>query len=89
MCLPKILSLGAVMVGIVLAGCVEKLSDQEAAIEALSRQLRPEDTATAAIYDRSCRNCHTIAATGAPLTGMLRAGPYASIRAWRHWSIMW
>ena len=23
----------------------------------------------AAIYNRSCRNCHTIAATGAPLTG--------------------
>ena len=34
-----------------------------------SRALQPADAALAEIYNRSCRNCHTIAATGAPLTG--------------------
>jgi len=29
----------------------------------------PEDTDLAAIYDRSCRACHSLASSGAPLTG--------------------
>jgi cytochrome c5 len=37
--------------------------------EAASRTLRPSDAALAEVYDRSCRSCHTIAATGSPLTG--------------------
>ena len=37
--------------------------------EIASRELTPSDPAIASIYNRSCRNCHTIAATGAPLTG--------------------
>jgi len=52
-----------------LTGCVEEPSSDDRAAEATSRTLRPSDTAIAKIYDRSCRNCHTIAATGAPLTG--------------------
>jgi len=37
--------------------------------ENLSRSFVPEDADLAALYNRSCRNCHTIAATRAPLTG--------------------
>lgn len=37
--------------------------------ESVSRTLAPADATIAAIYNRSCRSCHTIAATGAPLTG--------------------
>lgn len=44
-------------------------SEGSAAVEQQSRTLSPADPALKAIYDRSCRNCHTIAATGAPLTG--------------------
>ena len=43
--------------------------NNSAAAEQHSRSLSPEDSALKDIYDRSCRNCHTIAATGAPLTG--------------------
>ena len=53
----------------VLLGCAEKQSGAEAAIEAQSRELRPADAGVRGVYDRSCRSCHTIAATGAPLTG--------------------
>lgn len=37
--------------------------------ESTSRALQPADTALAEIYNRSCRSCHTVAATGSPLTG--------------------
>jgi len=40
-----------------------------ASLEATSRTLQPKDAALADIYNRSCRSCHTVAATGAPLTG--------------------
>ena len=65
----KLLSLGVVVTGFVLSGCAEEQSGAVAASESLSRQLQPQDATIAGIYDRSCRNCHTIAATGAPLTG--------------------
>ena len=39
------------------------------AAEAASRALQPAGTELAAIYQRSCASCHTVAATGAPLTG--------------------
>ncbi len=38
-------------------------------LEVASRSLLPADPELAEIYTRSCRSCHTIAATGAPLTG--------------------
>ena len=61
----------------ILAGCGDKnaadtgntAGKNSAAAEQHSRSLAPADTALKDIYDRSCRNCHTIAATGAPLTG--------------------
>jgi len=37
--------------------------------ERASRAMIPDDPALAEIYNRSCRRCHTEAATGAPLTG--------------------
>lgn len=37
--------------------------------ESVSQTLQPRDPALAEIYNRSCRSCHTVAATGAPLTG--------------------
>jgi cytochrome c5 len=37
--------------------------------ESVSRGLAPADASIAAIYNRSCRSCHTITATGSPLTG--------------------
>ncbi|MCB1702167.1 MAG: cytochrome c5 family protein [Pseudomonadales bacterium] len=51
-----------------LAGCGEGPSAPPDA-EAASRNLQPADPALAAIYQRSCASCHTVAATGAPLTG--------------------
>jgi len=53
----------------VLCGCGEQSQDSGSITEAASRQMSARDPAIAAIYDRSCRSCHTIAATGAPLTG--------------------
>jgi len=37
--------------------------------DAASATLVPADPALAAVYNRSCRSCHTVAATGSPLTG--------------------
>ena len=41
--------------------------------EASARALRPARPELAEVYDRSCRSCHTIAGTGAPLTGDTQA----------------
>ncbi|MFK8050138.1 MAG: cytochrome c5 family protein [Halioglobus sp.] len=53
----------------VIAACAKEQSPEAALTESASRDMRPADEQIAKIYDRSCRNCHTIAATGAPLTG--------------------
>ncbi|MEM9256410.1 MAG: c-type cytochrome [Pseudomonadota bacterium] len=37
--------------------------------QATSASLTPSNEQLAAVYNRSCRTCHTIAGTGAPLTG--------------------
>lgn len=52
-----------------LAACGEPSSNSGSIDETASRSLSPADAELAAIYDRSCRSCHTVAATGAPLTG--------------------
>ena len=49
--------------------CADERSSAARATEALSRELRPADADLAALYIRSCRSCHTVAATGSPLTG--------------------
>ena len=51
-----------------LQGCGEGPA-APAAAQAHSRTLQPQDEALAAVYQRSCASCHTVAATGAPLTG--------------------
>jgi cytochrome c5 len=53
----------------VLTGCVEEPGAVQQAVEAASRTVQPADPQLAEIYNRSCRSCHTIAATSAPLTG--------------------
>ena len=56
--------------GFLLSGCGEVGSPAPPpAAEATSRALQPQDAALAAVYQRSCASCHTVAATGAPLTG--------------------
>jgi len=49
--------------------CADERSSAARATEVLSRELRPVDADLAALYIRSCRSCHTVAATGSPLTG--------------------
>jgi len=58
----------ALSVLLLLQGCGEGPAGPPPA-EAQSRELQPSDAAVAAIYRRSCASCHTVAATGAPLTG--------------------
>ena len=45
----------------------------DAAAIALAEELAPDDTALAAKYDRSCRSCHSLVDSGAPLTGHKQA----------------
>ena len=54
---------------LVIAACLSLIGCGEEFSETTSQTLSPSEPALAAIYDRSCRNCHTVAATGAPLTG--------------------
>jgi len=66
---PLIHGLVAVLVVTVLAACGDPDSRAAPRLEAASRQLVPANEELAGIYQRSCRSCHTVAATGAPLTG--------------------
>ena len=59
----------AVIVTAMLSACGEPGVGVNTGMETASREFQPSDTALKSIYDRSCRSCHTIAATGAPLTG--------------------
>ena len=61
------------VVMIALAGCQDSPSVASPRIEAESLKRVPQDSEIAAIYQRSCRSCHTVAATGAPLTGDMSA----------------
>ncbi|MFO1255714.1 MAG: c-type cytochrome [Sphingomonadaceae bacterium] len=58
----------AAVLALALAGCQQEppakpLTPQQSA------KLKPADAHLAALYDQSCRSCHTVADTGAPLTG--------------------
>lgn len=64
----KIHALSVLMMILVLSACGDKGADT-AFNENISAKLQPEDDALAEIYNRSCKNCHTISATSAPLTG--------------------
>lgn len=52
---------------VLLAACDGGQSQQQAL--AVAQSLTPTDPVVAEIYQRSCRNCHSVIATGAPLTG--------------------
>ncbi|MEH6634599.1 MAG: c-type cytochrome [Halioglobus sp.] len=71
----KIEKISALLIVITLSACGEQVAGPGAVAETASRQLHPGDQTIAEIYNRSCRSCHTVAATGAPLTG--------DIAAWR------
>ncbi len=59
-----------VLLSALLAACQGESGGSGAAnLEAASRSLMPADESLAETYNRSCRSCHTVAATGAPLTG--------------------
>ena len=64
----KFAKCGCLAAALVLVACGEPGANN-AAVEVASRALQPSDPALARIYNRSCRNCHTVAATGSPLTG--------------------
>lgn len=53
----------------VLYGCGDRAYVAPGISVAQSKQYVPHDTDLALVYNRSCRSCHTVAATGAPLTG--------------------
>ena len=61
--------LGCLALLTVLTACGESAGPQAGITEAASRQLAPQDSQLAEIYNRSCRSCHTVTATGSPLTG--------------------
>lgn len=52
-----------------LVACGDVEGPERGIDEQTSRAAVPEDPELAKIYNRSCRNCHTVAATRAPLTG--------------------
>lgn len=54
---------------LLVSACSDQNGSNARAAEVLSRELRPLDNELAEIYGRSCRSCHTVAATGSPLTG--------------------
>lgn len=54
---------------IALSGCGDRAYVSPGISVAQSKQYLPHDSDLALIYNRSCRSCHTVAATGAPLTG--------------------
>ena len=58
----------ALLCGLLLTACGGEPAGT-AYSEQQSRALQPADSDLAEIYNRSCKSCHTIAATGAPLTG--------------------
>lgn len=55
-----------------VAACAEKPAGGDVS-ESDSRVLQPADAALAEVYNRSCSSCHTVAATGSPLTGDIAA----------------
>ena len=51
------------------AGCDRSSSEPDAKAKAVARDAVPSDPALAAVYERSCRTCHSHEEAKAPLTG--------------------
>lgn len=60
---------------VVVSSCSGEATKEAAPLVATAEEIAyaetaaPQDPALAAIYDRSCRTCHAIDGTGAPLAG--------------------
>lgn len=54
---------------LLLAGCQPDAPPAKPLTPDESAALRPGDARIAGLYDQACRSCHTVADTGAPLTG--------------------
>lgn len=54
---------------LLLAGCQSEPSPAKPLTPEQSAALKPVDARIAGLYDQACRSCHTVADTGAPLTG--------------------
>lgn len=52
----------------VLAAC-QKEAPPQPLTPAESARLKPADTKLASLYEQSCKSCHTVSDTGAPLAG--------------------
>ena len=61
--------LAAITLGLALTGCGNDGSPSSGTKPVNVAALVPADKEIADIYNRSCRSCHTIASTTAPLTG--------------------
>ena len=61
----------AVGLSILLVACGSGEPDEAALAElaAQAQTLMPADADLASVYGRSCKTCHSVAGTGAPLTG--------------------
>jgi cytochrome c5 len=65
----RIISL--LFLSVLLSACEQGPNPEEVAATAVT--LAPSDPALNEIYQRSCKTCHTLASTGAPLTGDVSA----------------
>lgn len=62
-----LIRIGGLLCLMALVGCDSGPSQEQ--ILSNAQTLKPESAALNEIYQRTCRNCHTIDSTGAPLTG--------------------
>ena len=65
----RVLTFSVLVAVMLLSACQDKTPEATRQLQTVSQQLVPANAELAALYQRSCRSCHTIAATGAPLTG--------------------
>ncbi|MFK7977242.1 MAG: cytochrome c5 family protein [Halioglobus sp.] len=73
----RCLLVGVLITSLSLIGCggdgTAAKSGSSKAGGVASRDLSPQNAEIASIYNRSCRSCHTVGGTGAPLTGDVAA----------------
>lgn len=64
-------AIGAAGLSLLLVACGgdDANAPDEAALAAQAQTLKPADASLASVYDRSCKTCHAVVGTGAPLTG--------------------
>jgi cytochrome c5 len=65
----RILMVAGLSVLLVACGSDKPNEQDQGALAAQAQKLIPADVALASVYDRSCKTCHAVAGTSAPLTG--------------------